>query len=627
MSADLPPLLREFVLDVETVSWKDDEPAFDPWRGHRVAGIGYADLNGDGAWYLPIRHISGGNLPLGQVQEWLRELFKRALLFVNHNIKFDCKFLHHEGVDVLSVPLADTMVLGRLVHNDLVKYSLDALGQHFLGEGKAGDPIKAFLKSIGSKDYGRVPANVMAPYCLQDVRLTRKLYHHLLKNLPAESQAVWATEQRLTSELLRCELDGIRVDERRMKETYRDCLKVMLAHNEAINTIAGWEVEPSKDSHLNQLLIGQLGIEPRAYTETGKPQWNRMAFESMTHPIGAHLAKWSIAEHLMGTYCRGWLDITVDGVMHPNFKQSGTRTGRLSCEAPNMQNIPPEAEVFIHPSRPGDVIAAFDYSQIEYRIFGHYTQDPTILKRYEADPDADFHQMLADMLGVPRQFAKSMNFAFIYGMGKAKLLASLASIITLSNDENMNERMRTFLTGAAKASAERAQQMVTTVEAQAIAVKLYDEYHRRLPSIRKFSKMVTSTADSRGWIKNLKGRVYRRPPHSSHMMVNWVIQGSAADIFKERLVALMPWARERYGARMIANVHDSLFVSLPRAACQDYMEEAPKVLQAVNLRIPLLVAGKVSAGTWGQVQKVKKSTDVPAALEASLKAEIRQWNV
>jgi len=621
----LPTDLPEFVLDVETTSFDDKLPAFNPWEGCRIAGIALGTLEGDHTWYIPYRHHSGAqnaseeNLPLEPVQRWLRDLFKKAERYVNHNIKFDQRFIHFEGADVFAPKRNEcTMALARLVHNDLPQYSLEFLGQKYCGEGKAPLAIKAYLKSIKSKDFGRVPPRVMGKYAEQDARLTALLRLKLLEKLPSCSLPMWDIECAATTELLRNEIEGVRLDVTLMKTTQLRILRRLLELNSAINEIAGREIDPGKESELTAFLIGDLGIEPKAYTATGLPQWNKMAFVQMEHPVGPLLAEYTTLIHHMHTFLEGWLKRTHEGFLHPDWRQAGTKTGRLSSKNPNMQNIPPEAEVYLLPYNDDDVIITFDYSQIEYRIFGHYTQEPAIMDAYLKNKDTDFHGMLADILGVERQFAKSLNFAFIYGMGEKKLLDSLAGLLSIrADDENLKEKLRAYTYASTLKIAERAKQLDLSDFLQ-IAKNIYNEYHKKFPSIKKFSRAVYGAGRRRGWVRNLLGRVYQVPRVAPHKAVNWLIQGSAADVFKERLfVGTLPDVRAKFGARMIANVHDEIAFSVPREAAVEFYDYAERSLEDFELRIPLYVSGKASGASWGHSVKVNGSEEIEVAVKKS----------
>jgi len=530
------------------------------------------------------------------------------------------------------------MVLARLVHNYLGKkaYSLDSLGHRFLGE-KKDDAVKAYCKSIKTKDYGRTPINLMTTYAERDVWLTAKLYHKLMSLLPDISKDIWDVEQRLTQWIYQAELHGISVDWRKLKTTYASAMQEMLDLSKEIFKIVGHEFDLGSEKEITKVLMGELGIVPKAFTPTGRPQWNQMAFDTMDHPIGKLLGRFSSIEHFTGTYCEGWINREADdGKLHTDIRQSGTKTGRWSATNPNMQNMPPEAEVHVI-AEEGKVLLAFDYSQMEYRIFGHYTKSPNILGAYEKDPYMDFHGHLAGMLGVDRQFAKQMNFSFIYGMGRDKLITNIAGLLAIKGeDEEMRKQMRTYLTGGGGATADRAKQL-NTQETKELANKIYRDYHLKFPEIRDFQKKVEVAVRQRGWIKNYFGRRYMFGGNAPrHKAVNYIIQGSAADCCKDRILAIHEELASKWpDVHFILQVHDSVILEVPEDQYEDYILDVIPVLESSDFRVPMLVDTKVSDKYMAQAVEVKERLEqvgpdkyrklLRKAREASKTAKTRGW--
>jgi len=624
-SEDLPNFSNDetLIVDLETTSFDDKVSAFEPFNGHRIAGAAIGTLDAKHQWYMPLRHHSGNdneNFNFTQGIKWLKDVMGSGRDIVNHNIKFDGRFFWQDGI-MWNGLIIDTMVLARLVHNALPSYSLDNLGKLFLGAAK--DPaVSAYAKSIKTKDWGRVPTHLMGPYAEQDVKLTAELFHELERQLPSYSDRVWDIEKRLTKWILRSEITGVNVDWLKLKKTYARCLQEMIDLHEQINEAAGEEMDPNQESEITRILMGKFGIIPKAYQKkTGKPQWNQMALTTLDHPIGPLIAKYNSVKHYSNTYCKGWIRRRAeDGMMHADFKQSGTKTGRWSCKDPNLQNVPPEAEVHLL-AREGNVIVAFDYSQVEYRIFGHYTNSEAILGAYKENPYMDFHGHLAGMLGVDRQFAKQMNFSFIYGMGKKALIKNIAGLLALkgAEDENMREQMRAYLTGGGQQTKDRAKQL-NTGETEQLALKIYADYHNKFPDIKKFQKKVEGAVKRRGWIKNYYGRRYvfgeNAPRHKS---TNYIIQGSAADLCKDRIAALHEELITKYPECLfMTTVHDSVIFELPEDQYVDFIVDATKVLEDTDFRVPMLVDAKVAH------RYLSQGKEVPVRLEQVGEKEYRK---
>ncbi len=632
-------------VDVETVSYNDYEygTAFD--GKSRVCGYSITDeaLN---SWYIPVAHrsgIEGENLPLKEAQEWLQHTLGDGRDIVNHNIKFDARFWRLDGVQVKG-RLLDTMVLARLIECDRFAYTLDSLARDYLGAKKTTSTVKGYLKTLKKKgdnnkepkDYGLVPVSILGPYAMVDSTLTMRLYKMFMSKMAEgklhhASLGVWETEAKLTKKLMEAEVSGVPINVKAIKETWKYLLREMLEITQGLNEVAepilGREFDPGSEDDLTELFAGHFKCPIKAYTEkSNKPQWNGMALRTLAHPdanvkkMGEAVATYAAHSSFAGSFCAGWLKRTgIDQRLHCDFRIAGTATGRLSCADPNMQNVPPRAENFVEVA-PGRVIIGFDYSQIEYRIFGHYTGDERIVGEYANNPNADFHQFLADILGVDRQFAKQLNFSFLYGMGKNKLLTNLAGILSLKADESdeMREKMRLMAYGAGTSISQRAKQLTTTEETRLMAANIYAKYHEYFPSIKALQKRIASAIKVRGWIRNYFGRVYVIKPEWIHVGVNYLIQGTAADLFKNRLLAVFEELEPHFDFTMVTNVHDSGYFDVRREHGPDFYKECRRILeQNPGFRLPLKVEGKVSTKTWGTVEKVKSDEDYVAAVERS----------
>lgn len=624
----LPNLPADLALtvDVESTSFDDDTPAFRWANGHLICGCGFGTA--DEQWYIPLRHHSGDakeNFPFEQGVAFLRDLLGNGRPTGGHNYKFDLHFLENDDIKPCG-SMWDTMVLGRLVDNNRwgkTPYSADALARDYLGMRK-DVRASAYLSSIKSEDYGRIPASIMGPYCCQDVEMEAKLLKRLMSKLRPESKSVWSIEKRLLPVLQRSERRGIPVNIRLMKEASVKLIKEILDLEEKIAEVIGYNINPSSNLELTTYLCGELGIEPKVRSkETGRPKWDAAALKSLNRPECEMIVRYNHLHHIYSTYCEGWLKrIGDDGRLHTNFFSSGTRTGRLSSRDPNLQNVPNEAEAFVELDDPDRCIVMWDYSQIEYRIFGHYTQDPKILGAYQENARADFHQLLANMLGVPRQFAKQLNFSFLYGMGRQTLLQNIAAILSLKGNEDMYEKMRMLSAGSGKDIADRAKQLDGSEQRDA-ANSIYEHYHSMFPSIRQFQQRVKRALEARGWIRNLRGRVYYldRP----HKGVNYLVQGSSADIFKERMVAVME--ELDFDQQFLTNVHDSVLYSVPVAAAKEFYHACTAKLEEVEgLRVPLLVDGRCARRSWHQVRRIG-DRDFYEVLKESEEVGEREWGV
>ena len=264
-----------------------------------------------------------------------------------------------------------------------------------------------------------------------------------------------------------------------------------------------------------------------------------------------------------------------DGRIHSVFKQTETRTGRISSTEPNMQNIPVRTETgremrkfFI--ADEGNVLLDADYSQIELRIMAHMSNDKNMQDAFING--IDIHTVTASQVfGVPenavtpymRSSAKAVNFGIIYGIGPF----SLAKDINVSVSE---------------------------------AKKYMQGYFTKYPNVEKFMNNTVESAMKTGYVTTISGRRRDIPEILSsnkivqasgkRIAMNTPVQGTAADIIKIAMVNVYrKFKEENLKAHLILQVHDELIVECP----PDEAEKAGKILSsemvnAVKLEVPLI---------------------------------------
>jgi|TARA_R100000501_G_C2631668_1_gene128213 DNA polymerase-1 len=610
---DLPKFDPKEMLtvDVETTSFDDKKEAFNPFQGDRIAGVAVCTMDQKHSWYVPIRHSDNPaeNIPLENARLWLKDVLESGRDIVNHFIKFDARFWHFEGCTVKGRLIA-TEIMARLWKSDLRNFSLN-----YLTGGEKDKAVKTYLKQIKSKDYGRVPLAIIGPYAEQDVILAAGLYKKYKSEMRGEVKGVWKTEIGLTKQLVKTEIHGFNVDVNGLRTTYSNLLRRMLRLQEEIDKIAGCEVDCLSSPQLTEVLCHRMGFEPQSYTPKGSIQWNRSALAQIAHPIGDKISEYTHLSYFTTTFCEGWLKrLGDDNRLHTNFRQESAKTGRMASKDPCVTNLSMEAEMFIIPDE-GCAILGADYSQIEYRIFAHYANNREIINQYNQNAKTDYHQTLADMLGVPRNFAKSLNFAFLYGMGKKTLLQTIAGVIAMSQDaENMAEKLRTYGLIAGHVFAKKVKDMDFS-DFKVIANGIYNQYHKKVPDMKALDKRVYNAISARGWLRNYMGRVYTVPPKAAYKGVNLLIQGTAADIFKDRLLDVLEQMPEM---QMITNVYDSIYFNVPLELMGDCYEKMIRIMEDFDLRVPLVATPTVSKKSLGTCVKIDSASEIPAALEKSL---------
>jgi DNA polymerase-1 len=619
---ELPAITpKDLFLDVETTSADPKEFGTYPWRGDRMCGFSFTWDDHPVVYYIPLRH-QHSNVDLEGVIRWLDDILSKTGDWVNHNIKFDAIFLAADGIDVVdkSVRLVDTLTMAKTYDTDRTNFGLKNLCRDWLNLPMDEElEIKAYLKEIKSKSYGELPPDMCGRYACMDVIGNRKLYRRLQAEQPAEYVKFWETEIRLTKTLLWTELKGFQMDLLGIKKEAYHTLKKTIDLSSKLSDISGREFSNSS-AWVYDVLINQLGLPVLARNEkTGNPTFNKKALKTyLGFPQVAVSQSTTELIKTLETYRKEsqykslFLDPfqelgQYDNRIHPVYNQL-LRTSRMSCRGPNIQQQNSRSKLLFRPE-PGRCFISCDYSQIEFRIIAHYSQDADVIRAYNEDPDTDFHTLTATFIysitldqvkKKHRSPAKTMNFGMGFGMGRAKAVRNVATdsmiideindILDDNNVRDPKERAKLFEV----MSSERANMVFNT-------------YHERMPGIRRTSSSAAETARARGYVFNAYGRRRHLPVKACFKAFNSVVQGTAMDIIKERMVATShvydPWFRGN-DIRIVANVHDEILYDAPVELMLDtavHTEICNRLESpSVTFRVPIRVGLGVSKNSWAE---------------------------
>jgi DNA polymerase-1 len=254
----------------------------------------------------------------------------------------------------------------------------------------------------------------------------------------------------------------------------------------------------------------------------------------MKHPIGQALLRFRAVDKEVTAYGDNLLShVWSDGRIHPNFKQDGARTGRLSCTKPNLQQQARDSGVrkgFI--PDPTTFFRFADYSQMEMKFAAHFANDPVLIHGFRHEPDFDVHATTASkMFGVrkptkkQRKSAKIFNFATLYGAGVAKITSQLVALLTLKEAKRaLRELDYTPVPG------EPVHRSLATV--------LRDRYFKEFPGIKRAKYRASDLFEERGFVINAFGRHRFMEENEGYKAFNTEIQGSAADLAKKGIVTM-----------------------------------------------------------------------------------------
>lgn len=632
--AELPNLdnVTTLYLDFETTSGNRKKKSLNPWHDCAIAGIAITVDDIIGAWYVPIGHReihAHANLPRDAVLRWLFDIIRTCRRWVNHNIKYDAHVICNDGglpPSVLTaidrISLVDTLTMAKLVDSDRLQHNLTALARDWLQEDISHyeQELQVYLGKQ-NYDYGLIPADKLGEYACQDVITVRRLYKFINETLAPECHAVRDTEVELTTVLFDMERQGLRVDLKELQRKEFLLLNECMMIEEELAKLVGRPFNPASSDQCNDVLIGQYGLPIMGWTqgdeddpeeERGGASFDKYALAAyMAYPYSPHRVIELIAQYrkrniLRGLFVEPFQALQINGVLHSYYNQS-VRTGRLSCGQPNAQQQNKESKALIHPE-PGCAFLSYDFSQIEYRVIAHFTQEPVLINAYNTDPKTDFHDYVAKLFGIKRRPAKTMNFAIAFGMGKKKTKKRLAEDPDIIG--NLKDEIEAGIAAGVYVEAQRAQ--LYKILSDDRAERVFNEYHATFPRIRSTARQAELVARQRGYVFNLAGRRRRLPASRAHIAFNTLNQSSAADIQKERTVAV--WRRlQGTPITVKATIHDATLFNGPVELMRDQRTQRDLAYimehSRIKLRVPIYVSGGYSAKNWAEADSDEGAID------------------
>ena len=535
-----------------------------------IPGLGYV------AHYLSFNHPASGGYEVDNLDADVLFELKQAIenyegYIIFHNAKFDLESLRTIGINYTGKYYC-TMLMAHLL-NEIFPYqkSLDACGKHYCKDpGKKQSPeFNMFMALYG---WAGMPSQVIREYAEYDAVLTLKLFFVLLPLFQKEGlEDYWNNHKMKFVTVVRAmERRGVRID---VPMCLRMTMHGQMIMDDVVELLNGMNPGSTKD--LEKLLMEELGlplVKPTKGTkgtrdkpnppEMWKPSFDKEAMEIYDRMLEMRGDDNETAQHIL-TY-RGWQKavssnykpyvelLSPDGRLRPNYKMHGTKTGRMSCEKPNLQQIPRAGD------KPwnGEMKTAFlaedgyglweaDYGQLEFRLTAAYAHEDRLLGVFEQGRDV-FDEMSKD-LGMPRQSVKTLTYTIQYGGGLTRISAVFG---------------------------------VTTERADAIKSNFYSAY----PGIRQVSNLAQRKAKFAGKIKLWSGR-YRHfayPQGEAHKALNSVIQGGSADIVEGTMIRLFEKVDNEEECRMLLTVHDSVIFEIKEGLEDKYIPLIKETMENVE---------------------------------------------
>jgi DNA polymerase-1 len=438
----------------------------------------------------------------------------------------------------------------------------------------------------------------VAPYAAADAETVLALMPAMQQELTNHhaDRLLRELEMPLVSILASMEERGIALDMPFFRKFGNELRQRMGELENQIYEMAGGAFNINSTQQLSAVLFERLRLEPpdrRKRTASGHFSTSADVLDELRgkHPVVDAVLEYRELAKLKSTYVDALPEQINprDGRVHTSYNQTGSVTGRLASQDPNLQNIPTRTDLgrqvrqgFV--AGPGNVLLSVDYSQIELRIVAHMAGDEAMLAAFRAGQDihattaaAIYSVPLDQVTREQRRHAKAINFGLIYGMSAFGL--SRSTDLTLGEAENF--------------------------------VKAYFE---RFPGVKSYLDGMRRQAATQGYVETLLGRRRYFPGLKDQMnaalrnreereAINAPIQGTAADIMKLAMLHVSEALQSsKLDAHMLLQVHDELVLECPRSQLRQTANLVQKTMEsAYPLQIPLLTEAK-AGDRWGNLQ-------------------------
>lgn len=571
--------LEAIAIDTETgeLPGRPRKDALSPWHGRlRLVQVG----DGMTGWSIPWDHWKG---------VFYDAMNKFDGPIVCHNIAFEAKWFEIQSD--WSVPwhrAHDTMIMAKII-DPLGTGALKKLTEQFV------DPTAAALQSIldyGLSDngwtWGTVPINFEPywSYGALDTVLTMRLFEKFWeKTAPGRPYSIpYELEMNTRRITTKMELNGARLDLGYSQKKYDELI-------DYTDRVADWaKTNYNLSIGSNQQLVRQfekLGFEITELTDKGQKSASKDQLKLISrdgNPEVKQLAettlKYRQALKLANTYFANFLNDNTDGFVHPSINTMGARTGRMSIQNPALQTLPKGDDTVRRAFLPKDddhVIITSDLDQVEFRMFSTLSEDPNLIQlflRSDATGSDPFTEIGREVYNDPsmvksdkrRALIKGVVYGRLYGAGVAK------QALTAGVPE---EQMRA----------------------------VSDAFDSRYPGMQLFQKKVERIGSERleiegqGYVHTWTGRRIPCDEDRVYTLVNYLIQGGAAEVFKSNLVKL---DQADLTDLLIVPVHDEIVLNAPREDAEEIKQLVRKCMTTTEgWAVPLTADADGPLENWG----------------------------
>lgn len=623
--------------EVTTIDFETESIESRPLYPPVPVGVSIIEPSSKKAKYYAWGHPTGNNCTKEEAVKVLKRIWKSKSELLFHHAKFDVDVAqtHMDVGDIEWDRIHDTQYLLFLHDPHALSLSLKPSAERILGmKPEERDEVKEWIlanvPTAKPSTWGAficmAPAKLVGTYANGDTERTLKLFKHLYPKIALDGMlAAYDRERRLMPVLLENERIGMRID----VETLRRDIPFFEAEREKAEKwlrkrlksyVGASTMNFDSDAEVAEALSDCGIVVDWELTKTGKRSTSKknMTIEKFKDPkVFQVLGYRNRLSTCLNTFMRNWLEQAEsgDGHIHPNWNQvrqpksedgdsKGTRTGRPSCDNPNLLNLAKSFEdrgddythpTFIKDLAPLPLVRRYmlpdkggvwlhrDYNQQELRVLAHF-EDGSIMKAYQEDPNLDMHTFVQDEVKrlIGRKFdrttIKTMNFGKVYGQG----LGSLA------------ERLRR-----------------TVEEVKGIR----DAQNKALPGLPDLEKSIKELAKAGEAIITWGGRLYYVEPPKfvekfgremtfEYKLLNYLIQGSSADATKEAIVRFYYSKERKPSWRLLVTVYDEINISAPIKEQKEAMALLKRCMEELEFDVPMISDGKAGK-SWGTLEKVK----------------------
>ena len=576
----LEQLVEMFRSTKQPVAWDTETSALNCFEAELV-GIGccWGDSISEVA-YIPLSHSEGENLQWEEVSEILKPILEDASYpKYLQNAKFDRLMFKAAGIELAGV-VFDTMIASYVIDPE-ASHKLDDMAMDLLQIRTV-----SYKTLVGKrKSIAEVAIPLVAQYCGMDTYITYRLVPILQEQLTAIPE-LWDlfqnVEMALEPILAKMEWCGIRIDKEYLSIFSQELEKDLDALAIAAYQQAGKKFNLNSPKQLSEILVEMLGEKFTKKSRKSKTGYSTDVavlnkLEGEDPLIDTILENRTLAK-LKSTYVDALPSLIQPktGRVHTDFNQTVASTGRLSSSNPNLQNIPIRT-AFSKRIRAGFlpeegwILMSADYSQIELRILAHLSQEPELMRAFNAGEDV--HTVTAQLLlekeevtSDERRLAKIINYGVIYGMGAQKFSRDIGVPVK-------------------------------------VAKQFIEKFNQRYERIFTYMQDLEFEAERDGYVKTVLGRrrYFRglsqvggyQKAALLRSAVNAPIQGTSADIIKIAMLRVDELLRD-YQARLLLQVHDELVFEVPP---DEVAELQPKIKAAMESAVELSVKLEVDVHT------------------------------